>query len=271
MATLIRFILAFVVVQLISVRPTHAISVYTFESLTTPGDLPPQDNWSDASSGGAFIDVTAGAGSNTSTVAVSPGGGLSIHQARRQNDGAFSIPNFTGTETNAYLQADFRVINGVNFNFYVTGLGGISPWIGIIDDVPAVPAIVTPHFALRGASHGTSDYAPIPAGYDQGDWLRIRLEMDLTANGGNGFGDVSFQNLTQGDTGFTSVAALQDRNLNMGAVDASQWNTMGIRTDVDATASQIDNLTTAVPEPSTLVLAALGLLSLGMTRRRRHR
>ena len=212
---------------------------YTFEGLTSGSDLVGQDGWVDLGSG-AFIDVVTGSGSNPSLVAANPGGS-GTHWAERTNDVVFSFPGFTGNEASAYLQTDFQFASGTNFHFYV---GNTSPWIQLLDDVGT---ITSPSFGVRGANFGSQSSTLVPAGINTGDWLRIRLVMDLSANGGAGFGDVFFQNLTQGDTSFTAVGGLQDVDLEMGGVDATTWNSIAIRTDSSASASRIDNLTVMLP------------------------
>jgi len=246
--------------------PAHAASVYTFEGLTSPADLAPQDNWvHSGTSGTPHIDVISG--TNGSNVAVNTGP-ANAQFATRDNDGAFSIPGFTGNETDAYIQADFRFINSGNFWFHIRGTGNLSPGIGLIDDAPSGPS--TPAFAVRKGGGGSNLYVAV-TGADQGDWLRIRLTMDFTANGGDGFGDISYMNLTQGDLSFTSVAGLQNVDLDMSGVDATTFDALQIRTDLNVPQSQIDNLTVHVPEPNGCLLCVMGGGLLLMVLRRRQR
>lgn len=56
-----------------------------------------------------------------------------------------------------------------------------------------------------------------------GDWLRVRVIMDLPALGGTGLGSVFVKNLTNGDLTFSAVSGLLDipLALDLGATDAS--------------------------------------------------
>ena len=104
-----------------------------------------------------------------------------------------------------------------------------------------------PRFGMREADAGASTFGLVPSGVKAGDWLRVRLVIDFQANGGRGFGDVYFKNLTQGDPKFLPVSGLQDVNLAMGGVDASAWDAITIRTDWARVNSRIDNLTIQAP------------------------
>jgi len=246
--------------------PTQAVSIYTFESLNSPGVLDSQDNWEHSGVGGTpLIDVVTG--TNGSKVAVNTGPPFAQF-ATRVNDSTFSIPSFTGNESAAYIQADFRFIASGNFWFYIRGPGNLSPGIGLIDG--AATGLNTPAFAVREGAGGAYSFVAV-TGANQNDWLRIRLTMDFTANGDDGFGDVSYMNLTQGDLAFTSVAGFQDVDLKMGSVDAEIFDALQIRTDLDVPQSQIDNLTVAVPEPSSLCLTGVAFSSLAFCGWRRRR
>jgi hypothetical protein len=124
---------------------------------------------------------------------------------------------------------------------------------------------------VRGAGNGTQTEALVPGGVNSGDWLRIRLTMDLSANGGAGFGDVSFKNLTQGDSSFTAVTGLQGVDLQMGGIDATLWNSLHIRSDLSQPNSRIDNLTVQVPEPNGWLLCVVGGVLLLIVLRQRQR
>jgi hypothetical protein len=110
--------------------------------------------------------------------------------------------------------------------------------------------------------------------------VRLRIEIDWTKNyqftigpinAYNGEGDVSFMNLTDGDTAFTPVANLQ--NINLGNFTGN-WayyaqlypNYQGITFQLYS--GQLDNITVGTPEPASAALLGLGAITL-LARRRR--
>lgn len=254
--------------SLITAKQAFAVT-YMFENLNT-GTLAGQDNWTTVGPGGSSL-VGTGSGFNTSKVLQNPGTG-GAHFTIRQNNLGFSFGTFYGTETNAVLEFDVRVnstpLVNENVAFYVGDVNG---------NVSSSPQIqygntgtgVNPIFAVVKANATGSFSASLPGTVSFGDWVRVRLTMDFTANAGDGFGSVTMANLTQ-STGYTAVTGLQNLALGMsnGAVNEAAWDAMWTRTDL-ASSMTADNLTVIVPEPGSSILALMGILFAGFGRRRR--
>ncbi|MDH3647537.1 MAG: PKD domain-containing protein [Gammaproteobacteria bacterium] len=213
---------------------------YDFEDLS-PGALVGQDNWSVFS--GASLQVGVGSGSNLTQVAANPGSSSGLNLMIRTNDGSFSLPAFSGLENDVFFEVDLQVDRTATqvMIFYVQGATNtakISPWIGVN---------AAQKFTFRQATGATQTVVSIPASIDAGDWVRLRLEMDFTANAGAGIGDVSYRNLTDGDTAFTPVAGLQNLDLLLSPnADPAAWDRMVLRYDGAHPAAVIDNLTVSV-------------------------
>jgi len=188
-----------------------------------------QDNWTEQTFAAAQRCGVTATLSHDGTKAlrfqeVGPGYGC---DASRINDSNWLFPPFAGTETNAFFQADmllgywggsFGLAYDANTNGQIrgaeTGERGVRFTAGTQSAV---------QLALVPAS-GTSTRAPlasVPAA--GGQWLRVRVVMDFTANGGAGAGSVYAQNLTTGQLALAPVAGLQNLilGLNPTANDAS--------------------------------------------------
>lgn len=130
----------------------------------------------------------------------------------------------------------------------------------------------------RSSQFAASHYvaAAIPAGAEA-DWYRLQLAMDFTANGGDGKGSISAENLTLGETIFTPIAGLQDINLgltaaNVAALQPTDWTQSELYV---ASGGALDNLSAsaavaATPEPGAYALILAGGLSGFVLRRHRQ-
>lgn len=163
---------------------------------------------------------------------VGPGYGC---DASRINDSNWSFGSFFGNENSAFFEADVQV-----------GFWGGS--FGLAYDANANGRVRGSEAGERGvfftigtqanvqlrlhAADGTTTTAQLgPLGIAGGNWVRVRVGMDLSAASGSGLGYVSVKNITAGDTRFTDVADLQGAPLNltpgsMDARDPSLWNAM---------------------------------------------
>lgn len=236
--------------------PVHAaVFTYDFESLGF-GALNGQDNWSFLAGDSAFI-VTSGSGANTTKV-VGTGGSTSSNFAGRINDGNFSFGSLVGV-TSLTLGFDTRYVSGGSDQalFYLNSASGSTQ---------------SAYFGLNGdAFYVNANGIALPSGVDPNDWLSLRLVMDLTANSGDGSGSLFYKNLTDGETSYAAVTGMQDMSLGLSIQDPTQWNRLMLRTGFYE-GNKIDNLfietSSAVPEPSRSLLAALGLCGLILRRRR---
>ncbi len=131
---------------------------------------------------------------------------------------------------------------------------------------------------IQPAAGGTTVTGTVPGGaIDSGDVWRLVLDVDLTANSGNGAGSLSMKYLGDTDGTFdvgkslalNPVTELQNINLNIQAMGASKtvsgWHGLMLRQNY---ALMDDVVIASVPEPSTLILL-LGMLLAIVARRAR--
>ncbi len=207
----------------------QAAATYTFESLTTGTDLAGQDNWVAVGFGSVSPTVGVGTGVNATKIAQGKFGFAGI--ARRTNDANFSFPQFSGNETAAVSQFDVFDPTLTPFgnlgSYFAMGHGsGIGPLVGFNAGTSAGQG-GTGSFDIREAQNGVNHYAAFPASVNAGDWLRLTFTQNFTANGGDGAGSLSYQDLTTG-TPLTPVAGLQNINLKLSNMPAgtgpSTWD-----------------------------------------------
>lgn len=164
---------------------------------------------------------------------VGPGYGC---DASRINDANWFYPPFLGSERNASFQADvqvgywggsFGLAHDTNLDGVIRGAQpgerGVRFNVGTQANVQlkliaADQTSVTVPLANAGSIAG-------------GNWLRIRVIMDLGAQSGAGLGYVEARNLTAGATAFSPVPGLQGvpLGLNPAAADATNpalWDAM---------------------------------------------
>lgn len=162
---------------------------------------------------------------------VGPGYGC---DASRINDASWSYARFTGSETSAYFQADLLLgYWGGSF-----GLAHDTSVNGVIRGSEAGERGVRFNAGTQAnvqfqliAADGTSNRVPLSSigSISGGNWLRIRVAMDLTANGGAGLGWVDVRNISAGQTSFTPVPGLQGVPLGLDpnasdATNPTQWD-----------------------------------------------
>ena len=263
-------------------QPGRTQTTYDFEALS-PGDLLGQDGWVSATFGTTALAVTTGIGTNDTQVVENSQSAVTV-MARRADPG-FGLPPLTGAETSVTLEVDCIADWNIGFNAFV----GIAPWAdlnsnSVVDGGEVGPLFGFNHNAGSGApsfylgdsaAGATSILAPVPTSVDPGDWLRIRLVMDLTANGGNGAGTLTFRNLTDDEPGFSATGVTGfDLRFSQGR-HPTTWNGVFIRIDDGAPGTivrpQLDRIT-ALPEPSIASgLTGSGLALLILSRRRTRR
>lgn len=212
-------------------------SAYTFEALTTSAFLDDQDGWDDQpGQGQAWVTMDANIVNGTKvaahvqTTAISESAYLS-----RENDLSYSFPALSSSQTTLLMQFDltgdylaqFGLGHDINSNDVLEsdpmgdGSGSeLGPVFGIDDH----------RFVIQQAGLGTKTYADFGSGNAGADWYRLKLQVDLAANGGDGAGTLYYMNLSQGDTGFKAVSGLANVNLGLTAMhpDAlpDEWNRM---------------------------------------------
>jgi hypothetical protein len=170
--------------------------------------------------------------------------------ASRLNDTSYAIPTFLGTEVSAFCQADFGVGywgNEFALAYDVDGNGQVRR----SETGERGPRIKVGSHANVGitvvSAAGNSTMVPLSTagGTGGGDWLRLRLVMNLTANGGSGSGSVDYINLTNGETDWTPLQGMQgiDLELSPGSGDASDpanWSAVWLH--FEGATNELDNI-----------------------------
>ena len=181
--------------------------IYDFESLTPDLPLGGQDGWDVMT--GTYVYVASRDGNQF----VTSDRGSSLHRA---NDENFSIPGVAATETAAVMEVDI-LFGGVDPSTEAAVSLDQGPYLGI-GSIGSGDAL----FYTRGAD-GPEYGAEIGSAASPGDWIRMRLEMDLTQKVAGhedlapGVGVLSYKNLTLGETSYTTV--MSDIPLNIPSLE----------------------------------------------------
>jgi hypothetical protein len=250
------FVCALVALMLLpSAAQSDAISNYDFQSLN-PGVLGGQDNWvHDDTAMAMVVAQDSLPGNGTKAMGNSFYDGMGVHYSYRANNGAFSFPTLSSSNSSLYFQFDARVLstsdNQALFDlcgYYDATHFNYSPQFGMSGQ----------YFYIRRANHGTVDTVAIPSRIAANDWVRIRLAMDFTANSGNGVGNLSYLDLTKADPIFFPLISSEPLDIKSTSYyNPATWNRMEIRTGF-AVNQFVDNLTVAVPEPAAICLLGIG-------------
>lgn len=210
--------------------------VYDFDGLTGSDTYPyalldAQDGWSEQTFNAANRCGVTATLSHDGTQClrfqeVGPGYGC---DASRINDGAWLFAPFAGVETSAMFECDVQV----GFWGGTFGLAHDTNGDGIVrGNQPGERGV---RFSIGTQSNQqlrlfradqTFAQASLASagGVGGGDWVRVRVIMDLAANGGSGSGALFVQNLSQGAASFTAVPGLQDVDLALDQTAADATN-----------------------------------------------
>ena len=258
----------FITAAVLAVMPVNAAE-YDFNALVgndtyrSNTSIQGQDNWTTQAwyfsyirtDGIYVVGVTDTRGfDGTQALALDWGGsGLNV-SASRLNDATFSIPSFTGNETDAYFQADFGLPYwgtelALGYDADSSGTIFITPSTLTTEIGPKIlvgcnPTAIGFQVIAANGNYNDSKVSNTPYGTCP-DWVRLRLVMDFTANGGQGAGDLYYQNLTAGDSALQPVAGLQNINLGLNSVgtdatNPARWNAMW--TNMWGEGNQLDNI-----------------------------
>jgi hypothetical protein len=228
--------------------------VYTFDNLTAGSALAGQDSWVLSAGYTGTTSVTAGTGSDKYVT----NGSSVASVTSRNNDSGWSFGSISGTSVTLY--ADVQI--------GMTGMFGLGYKSSPTTPLPTLGATAGPMFGydstgfcMRAAGYGTKTSYASSSQDNSGDRVTVKLEMDLAANGGDGYGILSKKNLTDGDPSFTQLGAGLGLGL-LGKNAPSTWNCMIVK--LDATSGLMDNLGVGqpTPEPSTTALSVIGIISL---------
>ncbi len=213
-----------------------AAGVYGFESLIANRTIAGQDGWELQSGlGSAVVQVDAGTVNGTQvvrhlqTVAANQPARLT-----RENDASYRFPSITTGQSVLLLQFDatgdfiaqFALGHDVNSDDILTA-GELGPAFGVDNR----------SFVIQGAAEGALATAPFNTetrlGNAGSDWYRLRLRIDLAANGGEGAGSLFYMNLSAGDTVFHAIPELQAVDLGLTAMSpdaqTEEWDAMWLQ------------------------------------------
>ncbi len=256
-------------VAAISTAAPAAMSTYDFESLTANTDIAGQDNWQFRSTN--YIENTqavTGNGSNTTQVASQPITQNATYSISRVNDGSFSYPAFSNTETAAVIEFDYldekgRGLIGLGYDGGDSSftLGEIALWFGVSNT-----ALVLEQPGGVGVDHYNSTFINRGVTGDQGDWYTIRLVADFSTDTGTFY----WKNLTKNDPSFTLIGSVSDLLKGTTPYDSgptslpATWNGMYLIMFGGGGngPTQVDNIRIGtedpIPEPASLALLAAG-------------
>jgi hypothetical protein len=218
---------------------------YDFESLIE-GNINGQDNWFEVETNATVvIDTTAVNGSKVVRPNPTVTGQAGDTELTRVNDASFSFAPLSATEGQICYDttADDNSLFALGRDSVEDGM------LRVEDDEIGVPFGIWERqfIVLTGNSlivrAGVADLG----GDDlQTDWYRICLDIDFTANDGEGAGSLSSMNLSRGETSLSAIDGLQDLDLRLlsnGAPDPAAWNAMYLLLRIDATnIPRADNL-----------------------------
>jgi hypothetical protein len=207
--------------------------IYDFENLKI-GELQGQDGWPKLKNlSERYLDktlrVVRGTGINQSHVIVRNGeGGDEI----RPNNRAFSFKHFTGRETDARLQFDIRYG------------GRRGPWNadGYFSTGGEAFGLNNHFFQILASGNPSTPHAPIPDRVHEGDWIRLQLRLDFTANNGSGAASLFYGNLTAGDIALIPIPELQNVKLAVQYEKPAEWNHLRINIGSEIDRIAVDNL-----------------------------
>ena len=246
-----RHLLAALLLPILCLGQTARAATFTydFENLSN-GALGGFDNWVNEGGANYIVSTDILPGNGTQVVGNVNFGGSQF--VKRTNGGSFDFGDLSGS-------------NFLTLGFDGRFVGGGSDQIHF-KLRNAANSVVSPIFGFEGDSSmlGDSD-ASLPGTINANDWVSIQMTVDMNLNTASLF----YKNLTDGDTGFTAVAGLQ--NISVPVQNPSVWTEMSLRTG-DYANNMVDNLYIAtfdaVPEPSRAIFAALGFVGLILRRRR---
>lgn len=218
----------------------HADSVeYDFDALSD-GFLPKRDQWQ-VGINVCYPQVGPGEGAKTAQVAFVKGGAGGVMRPIGREP-------FQPVPRSGWIELDVQwtgpaekersVVEGLTVESEFAGkpdLSILAPRVGIFSAFSEARKEQVNQILLVVYRGGKEVFAraPLPDTIQVGGWLRVRLEIDFSANGGNGSGKVLIKNLAQPDEDFveTGIKAvdLNITELRGKAADPANWNAWFLR------------------------------------------
>ena len=233
----------------VSITAIAAEQTYDFEALKAEKPLLGQDGWIGwvgQTNKPAVVNARLSYAMKRETYIVGGGtGDVGSGMAARVNDARFQFAAHDPTNTCAAIQFDVRPSYGDAMFALGAGLttiaeNRIGPQVGFIG-----------RFLVRGAAFGKLHWADLDPADNKNDWYRVRLQMDFTADGGDGRGTMYVMNLSRGERAFRPQPVLKDvplelKRMEAGSGNPATWDSMFLRCGTSD--CQIDNLMPHVAE-----------------------
>lgn len=231
-------------------NPVASAQIYDFETLTADRPLLGQDGWIGwvgQTNRPAVMNTRLSYAMKRETYIAGGGtGDVGSGMAARVNDARFRFAAHDPTNTCAAIQFDVSPSSADAMFALGSGLTTIAE-----SRVGPQFGFLAGRFLVRGAAFGRLHWADLEIEDSKTDWYRVRMEMDFTADGGDGRGRMFVMNLSRGERAFRPQPVLKDVPLEMKRMEAgngnpSTWDSLFIWGA--ASDCQIDNLIPHVAE-----------------------
>ncbi len=214
--------------------------IYSFDFGAQIGqELGGQDNWvlsRDFTGTGAIASMQLDSSYPSGPVVVPVGlqGLEGIYSRQNNPDFAFTPPSYDGDD----VEIAFDLRSGGT-----TGSGDALLIVNNAYEEGIQFGIVNNNtFYVRGGRFSSilQETAAIPSGwYSRGEWARLRLTLDFTANSGLGSCTLAFMNISRGETSYTDVPALTNLSMEGVPVYPETWDRIEFRIDDEAALTNV--------------------------------
>jgi len=219
----------------VAIQDDETTALYDFE-LLDEGAINGQDNWVEAVTNATVSTDTTAVNGTQVVHANTTLGGSGDTEISRVNDASFAFPPFTGTQGRICYDttADDNSLFALGRDSVQDGM------LKTVDGEIGVPfGFWERQFIVLVGNSLTTRAGVADLGADDliTDWYRLCLDIDFDANGGDGAGSLSYRNLSNGDSAFTAIPALQALDLKLslnGTPDPTLWNSMFLNLRVDS-------------------------------------
>lgn len=213
-----------IVLSLSHVNLTHAEYIYDFDNLSE-GELGKQGEWRRVFA--MHVEVVSGKGENDTMVLQNIHGG---------DAGAIRLIDqspYSSKETNAVFEVDMQIgERSEKFSRSLVGLTGLGDdgkpsttfWVGIFQTLSKQEF----RFIVEGPENRITYRSKFPESVNPGDWLRMQLTMDFTAEKNGGTASLSFLNLTQNPEDLQDTDIINEsmylKGWPVAVADPSMWS-----------------------------------------------
>ena len=249
-------------------------ATYDFANLSL-GDLLGQDSWQtsiyNTTTKMQVVDTGFGGSRSLRLAVVGANVGSSL---ARKNDANFSFPSFANNSPLYVYEMDivahyWGIHGGIGYD---TGNSKttISNYLNVIGmRVSADAGGSGGRYKLTAANGTVYDAGAGSTTADNGDWVRVRVVMDLAANSGQGAACMLKKNLTEGATTWTELAAIQNVNMGLDAArtatdktNPNNWNAFAGHAD---NSNRFDTIAVSVLNRPTSIVATSQTITENLT------